>query len=56
MDTSTLRWVLIIAGIALLAGLFLFGNPERKARRRAKPRKRKAAARPPRQANAAKSR
>lgn len=41
METSTLRWILIIAGIALLAGLFLFGNPERKAR---KPRPRKRAA------------
>jgi cell division protein ZipA len=45
MDTSTLRWILIIAGVALLAGMFLFGNPERKARRRARPRKRPAAAR-----------
>lgn len=41
MDTSTLRWVLIIVGVALLAGLFLFGNPERRAR---KPRKRKRSA------------
>ena len=40
METSTLRWILIIAGAALLAGLLLFGNPERKAR---KPRQRKRA-------------
>lgn len=38
METSTLRWVLIIVGIALLAGLFLFGNPERRTR---KPKRRK---------------
>ena len=37
MDTATLRWILIIAGLALLAGLFLFGNPNRK-----KPPKRRA--------------
>ena len=38
-DASTLRWILIIAGVALLGGLLLFGNPNRKPRKR-KPKKR----------------
>ena len=32
---STFRWVLIIAGIAIIAGIFLFGNPDRKRKPRA---------------------
>lgn len=35
MDTSTLRWILVILGIAILAGLFLFGNPDKKRKPRA---------------------
>jgi len=44
MDTSSLRWILVIAGIAILAGLFLFGNPDKKRKPRAS-RKRAHAAR-----------
>lgn len=33
-DTSTLRWILIICGAALLGGLLLFGNPNRKPKQR----------------------
>ncbi|KAA9133089.1 cell division protein ZipA [Marinihelvus fidelis] len=40
METSTLRWILVIAGIALLAGLFVFGNPNR-ARKSKPPRSRR---------------
>lgn len=47
-DTSTLRWILIICGAALLGGLLLFGNPNRKPRqrkvKRRKPNRRKASA------------
>ena len=47
MDVSELRWVLIIGGIALIAGIFLFGSPEknkkRAASRQAAQRKRKRA-------------
>lgn len=39
-DASTLRWILIIAGAALLGGLLLFGNPNRKPKTR-KPKKRR---------------
>ena len=35
MDVSTFRWILIIAGLAIVAGIFLFGNPDRKRRPRA---------------------
>ena len=35
MDISTFRWVLIIAGIAIVAGIFLFGNPDKKRKPRA---------------------
>jgi cell division protein ZipA len=45
-DASTLRWILIIAGAALLGGLLLFGNPNRKPRKR-KPKKRAANRRKP---------
>lgn len=30
METSTLRWILVFAGLALLVGLFVFGNPNKK--------------------------
>lgn len=35
MDTPTFRWILIIAGIVIIAGIFLFGNPDRKRKPRA---------------------
>jgi cell division protein ZipA len=35
MDVSTFRWILIIAGLAIVAGIFLFGNPDRKRKPRA---------------------
>lgn len=35
MDISTFRWVLIIVGIAIVAGIFLFGNPDKKRKPRA---------------------
>jgi cell division protein ZipA len=35
MDISTFRWILIVAGIAIVAGIFLFGNPDRKRKPRA---------------------
>jgi len=35
MDDSTFRWVLVIAGVAIIAGIFLFGNPDRKRKPRA---------------------
>lgn len=35
MDASTFRWILIIAGLAIIAGIFLFGNPDRKRKPRA---------------------
>ena len=35
MDISTFRWILVIAGIAIVAGIFLFGNPDRKRKPRA---------------------
>lgn len=35
MDVSTFRWILIIAGIALIAGLYLFGVRDRKHKPRA---------------------
>ena len=35
MDVSTFRWILIIAGLAIVVGIFLFGNPDRKRRPRA---------------------
>jgi len=31
LETSTLRWILIIAGIAIIGAIFLFGKPGRKA-------------------------
>ena len=35
MDISNLRWILIIAGIAIIAGIILFGNPDKKRKPRA---------------------
>jgi len=35
MDISTFRWILVIAGIVIVAGIFLFGNPDRKRKPRA---------------------
>ena len=35
MDISTFRWILVIAGIAIVAGIFLFGNPDKKRKPRA---------------------
>ena len=35
MDTSTLRWVLIVVGIVIVASIFLFGNPEKKRKPKA---------------------
>lgn len=37
MDISTFRWILIIAGVVVLAAIFLFGNPEKSRKRRASP-------------------
>jgi cell division protein ZipA len=30
VETSTLRWILIIAGLIIVASIFFFGNPEKK--------------------------
>jgi cell division protein ZipA len=35
MDISTFRWILIMVGVAIVAGIFLFGNPDRKRKPRA---------------------
>jgi len=35
MDISTFRWILIIAGVAIVAGIFLLGNPDKKRKPRA---------------------
>ena len=35
METSTFRWILVIAGVLIVAGIFLFGNPDRKRKPRA---------------------
>jgi cell division protein ZipA len=35
MDGPTFRWILVIVGIAIIAGIFLFGNPDRKRKSRA---------------------
>jgi len=35
MDISTFRWILIVAGIAIVVGIFLFGNPDKKRKPRA---------------------
>ena len=35
MDMSSLRWILVIAGVVIIAGVFLFGNPDKKRKPRA---------------------
>lgn len=35
MDISNLRWILIIVGVAIIAGIILFGNPDKKRKPRA---------------------
>lgn len=35
MDISTFRWILIVVGVAIIAGIFLLGNPDNRTRRRA---------------------
>ena len=35
METSTLRWILIIIGVVIVASIFLFGNPEKKRKPKA---------------------
>jgi len=35
VETSTLRWILIIIGLAIVASIFLFGNPEKKRKPKA---------------------
>lgn len=41
MDISTFRWILIIMGVAIIAGIFLLGNPEKKKQRRASRKRRR---------------
>jgi cell division protein ZipA len=35
VETSTLRWILIIVGIVIVGSIFLFGNPDKKRKPRA---------------------
>ena len=35
METSTLRWILIVVGVLIVASIFLFGNPEKKRKPKA---------------------
>lgn len=35
MDDSIFRWILVVAGILIIAGIFLFGNPDKKRKPRA---------------------
>ena len=35
METSTLRWILIVVGILIVASIFLFGNPNKKRKPKA---------------------
>ena len=35
MDTSTLRWILVIVGVVIVASIFLFGNPDKKRKPKA---------------------
>jgi len=39
METSTLRWIIIIIGVLVLASIFLFGNPDKKRKPSASRRK-----------------
>ncbi len=45
METSTLRWIIIIVGALVLGSIFLFGNPEKKRKPRASRRRDKQNAR-----------
>jgi cell division protein ZipA len=35
LETATLRWVIIVIGVLILASIFLFGNPDKKRKPRA---------------------
>jgi cell division protein ZipA len=35
LDTSTLRWILIVVGVVIVVSIFLFGNPEKKRKPKA---------------------
>jgi len=35
LDTSTLRWILIIVGVLIVASIFLFGNPDKQRKPKA---------------------
>ncbi|MCJ7815141.1 MAG: hypothetical protein MUP31_03720, partial [Xanthomonadales bacterium] len=35
METSTLRWILVIIGVVIVGAIFLFGNPEKKRKPKA---------------------
>jgi cell division protein ZipA len=35
LDTSTLRWILIVIGLLIVAAIFLFGNPDKKRKPKA---------------------
>jgi cell division protein ZipA len=35
LETSTLRWILIIIGVLIVASIFLFGNPDKKRKPKA---------------------
>lgn len=35
METSTLRWILIIIGVVIVGSIFLFGNPEKRRKPKA---------------------
>jgi len=35
MDNFTFRWILVVVGIVIIAGIFLFGNPDKKRKPRA---------------------
>lgn len=39
MDTTTLRWIIIVIGILILGAIFFFGNPEKKQKPSASRRK-----------------
>ena len=39
MDINTFRWILIVAGVAVLLGIFLFGRPDARKRRASRPKR-----------------
>jgi len=41
VETSTLRWILIIIGVVIIASIFLFANPEKKRKPKASRKERK---------------